>query len=248
MKLFLIFFIFMGINATAHATQIDACAVLNPQAEVSEKLEAEIQGSASTLLKLGTAGGNASINIEKEVKNIFSNHADANKTVIKSKLIYLYCSIIQSSNELSDSQKLHEIRKLYLNSDTLSAPDNSIMKLESLGFVFSMKVCRQLGDSISCSLNVVNNNKTTKVTLNQNSYLIDSDSEQYVVKNIDFGTTIGKYFPTKTLIPGINVPIRLVFNGVVSHGTTIPLLKLMIENPLTYKKAEMSFKNIPLKN
>lgn len=240
--------IFILSNSFAHANGIDACELLNPQAEVVEKLEADIRGSASTLLKLGTAGGNATVSIEKEVKNIFSNHSDANTTVIRSKLIYFYCTVIQSSDELSDAQKLHEIRKLYSDPDNLSPPDASIEKLIGLGFSFSMKGCSQTGDSISCDLSVINQGEMTRLTLDQNSFLIDSNSEQYAVKSIDFGATTGKKFPSKTLISGISVPIRMTFKGVRSHGAMVPFLKLKIQNPSTYKRDELDFKNIVLSN
>ena len=248
MKNIIIILMLIGTVKIVEAGEIDACSVLNSQAEVSEKLEVEIQGAASTLFKVGTVGANAIVSVDKEVKNIFSNHADANKTIIKSKLIYFYCSVIQSSDELSDAQKLNEIRKLYRDFDTLSPLDDSIMKVESLGFIFSLKECFQLGDNISCSLSVMNKNEIAEVILNHNSYLIDSDSELYYVKEIDFGTTTGIRFPSKKLIPGISVPIRMAFKGVVSQGSIIPLIKIMIKDSSTNKRDEMNFKNITLKN
>lgn len=220
---------------------LDACAVLNPQAKVSEKIEADVKGSASTLFKVGAIDGDVKVSLEKETINIYGKHKDANKTVIKGKLIYLYCRVIQDSQSLSDLQKLNAIRKLYSENEELTMPDNS-SNLQVLDEVeFTLKSCKQKSQSIKCKFTVKNTSNDRRLYINGNSFIIDSEGDEYRVSHIKFGKITNKSNPEKLLVKGVSVKAELVFNKVTSSGDVIPLIKFRVNSKhLDYRSVALT--------
>jgi len=237
--LFSLLFIFVH-SSTVHA--LDACSALNPVAQINENIKTDVKGSAATLFKLGAINGNVKVSIEKETINIFKKHKDANKTVIKGKLIYLYCNVIQNSKSLSDLQKLNAIRKLYTENEELDVPDNSANTFEINDVVYTLKYCRQKSQSVKCKFSIKNTAKDKDISLNSNSFIIDSDGDKYFVSNIKFGKLTNRNFPRKLLVKNLPVKAEMIFNKVTTSGTTIPLLKFGAGNKF------MEFRDIPLNN
>jgi len=234
---------FLSIIYFTNIYAVDACEVLNPRAKISENIETDVKGSATTLFKLGAIDGDVKVSIEKETINIYEKHKDANKALIKGKLIYLYCSVIQKSNSLSDLQKLNAIRKLYTENDDLAMPEDSSNLIQYNNVEYKIKSCKQKQKSITCKFTVKNTGKDKRVTLNANSFIIDSEGDQYTVSNIEFGKITNRSFPSKLLVKDIYVKAKMIFNNVTSHGTMIPLIKFGVGG-----SKYLEFRNIPLNN
>jgi len=181
------------------------------------------------------------VSIEKETVNIFRKHKDANKTVIKGKLIYLYCNVLLNSKTLSDRQKLDVIRKLYSENDELDIPNNSTNVLEVNGVVYTLKSCTQKSQTIKCKFTVKNTTKDQEVSLNSNSFIIDSEGDKYLVSNIKFGKITNNNFPRKLLVKNLPVKAMMIFNKVTSNGSTVPLLKFGAGRKF------IDFRDIPIK-
>jgi hypothetical protein len=196
---------FISIIYITNVYAVDACEVLNPRAKISEKIETDVKGSATILFKLGAIDGDVKVSIEKETINIYDKHKDANKALIKGKLIYLYCNVIQGSESLSDLQKLNAIRKLYIENDDLDMPEDSSTLLQYSGVEYKMKSCTQKSKSINCKFTVKNTGKDKQVQLNANSFIIDSEGDKYTVSNIKFGKITNTSFPSKLLVKDIFV-------------------------------------------
>lgn len=227
---------------SSNSYALDACSALNPVAKVNEKIKTDVEGSATTLFKFGAIDGDVKVSIEKETINIFQRHKDANKTVIKGKLIYLYCNVIQNSKTLSDLQKLNAIRKLYSENEELDIPENSSNVFEVSDIVYTLKSCKQKSQSIKCKFSIKNTAKDKVISLNSNSFIIDSDGDKYAVSNIKFGKITNRNFPKKLLLKNLSVKAEMVFNKVTTSGNTVPLLKFGAGNKF------MEFRDIPLTN
>lgn len=219
---YLIVFCLLTIN---NSYALDACEVLNPIAKVSERIQSDVKGAAATLFRLGAVDGNVKLSIEQETTAIYGKHSDANKTVIKGKLIYLYCNVILNSDSLSDQQKLGAIRKLYTENEELNSVSSMSDYVLYNNVEYRLKSCIQISNNIKCNFSLKNTSSDQNVSLNINSYLVDSDSEKYTVSHIKFGKTAGKPFPSKLLMKDIQVPAELTFNSISSSGTQIPLIK-----------------------
>ena len=239
----LFFSIFLaGYICSGNLHALDACDVLNPQAKVSEKIEADVKGSASTLFKVGAIDGDVKVSLEKETINIYGKYKDANKTVIKGKLIYLYCRVIQDSESLNDLQKLNAIRKLYSENEELNIPDNSSNLQVNDEVEFTLKSCKQKSQSIKCKFTVKNTSSDKRVYINGNSFIIDSEGDEYRVSHIKFGKITKQSSPEKLLVKGVTVKAELVFNKVTSSGDAIPLIKFRINSK------HLDYRNVALTN
>lgn len=88
------------------------CDPLRPGNKYTNTIETEVKGSANTLFKIGEVGGDVKNKVVTEVEAIFENHPDANRTEIKNRLIYLYCTLLNDSEALSDDQKFNKLQDL----------------------------------------------------------------------------------------------------------------------------------------
>ncbi|PWQ96147.1 hypothetical protein [Leucothrix arctica] len=238
---FLIFLFVLSFSNSLYASEIGACEVLNPQAKVSEKIAAEVAGSASTLFKLGAIDGNVKLSLDKETTNIFEKHKDANKTVIKAKLIYLYCRVIEGSDSLSDLDKLNAIRKLFTENDDIDLPEGSQSRVVYNEVEFTVKSCTQKAKSIKCKFTVKNTSSDKKITLDARSFLIDAEGDQYNVDKIKYGRIINEKYPIKLLVKGVLVRSEMTFSDVISSGDIVPLFRVALSSS-TY----VEFRSVPL--
>ena len=110
--------------ATYSLIYAEYCKDLAPHANINENLEADIRGSANSILRTGI-NGNLNVYINKKTTDIYNNHKDANKAIIKSKLIYIICNVIQNSDNLTNKDKLDYIKKLYESNKSISKNNNT---------------------------------------------------------------------------------------------------------------------------
>ena len=88
------------------------CSSLAPSGKADNSIEAKIEGAADALFKLGKVDGNVSGKIKAEVTNVFETYPDANETIVKNRLIYLYCLILDDSKDISDTEKFDRLDQL----------------------------------------------------------------------------------------------------------------------------------------
>jgi hypothetical protein len=80
------------------------CTPLDPRQQVSEKTTKDIAGSAQTVFKVGRVAGDYKGTTEKEVKNLYDKYPEADKIVLKDKLVYLFCTTLKDSGFSSDER------------------------------------------------------------------------------------------------------------------------------------------------
>jgi hypothetical protein len=73
------------------------CVPLDPRQQVEERARSDIEGSAATLFRIGKFQGSYKSETEREVKNLYDKYPNADKLVIRDKLIYfsVLTSIVQ---------------------------------------------------------------------------------------------------------------------------------------------------------
>lgn len=87
------------------------CAPLDPREVVSKETETELKGKAQTLFRIGKAEGDFRRRAKEEATLLYRDHPNYDALILKSKLIYLYCTLLDSS-ELTPTEQgrmLHEL-------------------------------------------------------------------------------------------------------------------------------------------
>jgi hypothetical protein len=84
------------------------CAPLNPHEQVGERARSDIEGSAATLFRIGKFQGSYKSETEREVKNLYDKYPNADKLVIRSKLIYFFCTYLDSAKDLNSEAKFQK--------------------------------------------------------------------------------------------------------------------------------------------
>src|SRR5437016_223736 len=84
------------------------CAPLDPRQQIEEKITHDVDAAAQTAFKVGHAEGKYKDISEKVVKNLYEKYPGADKIVLKSQLIYLFCTTLKESS-LSSERKMKEL-------------------------------------------------------------------------------------------------------------------------------------------
>src|SRR5262245_16465161 len=113
MRSFTIIIIFIAYAICPSILKAQDCVALNPSTILSNVDVKDVEGSANTILKIGQIKGNYKEITSKEVKNLYEKYPNADKIVVKDKLIYLFCTILQKSNYTTD-KKIEEFNKFML--------------------------------------------------------------------------------------------------------------------------------------
>lgn len=85
------------------------CAPLDPRQQIAEKTTQDIAGAAQTVFKVGRLNGSYTHAVEREVKNLYDKYPEADRIVVKDKLIYLFCTTLKAST-LSSDRKIQELK------------------------------------------------------------------------------------------------------------------------------------------
>ena len=93
---------FFAISGTVRALD---CVPLDPREQVEERVKHDIEGSAETLFKIGKFSATYKGETETEVWNLYEQYPNADKLIIKSKLIYTFCTILDSAEYLSPERQ-----------------------------------------------------------------------------------------------------------------------------------------------
>jgi len=164
------------------------CKPLDPRQQLSKSIETDIEGSAKTLFKVGTFQGKFGNEIKEEVKNLYDKYPSADKIVIQSKLIYLFCTLLDESSDIESSKKLEMFNTFYdkitqeKKESSISVPsgerpffENDILRIEVVSltrmgpfYTLKLKHINKTGKPIQ--LRAYNHQK--------NSYLLDDLDNQ----------------------------------------------------------------------
>ena len=112
-KIHLFLIIIVTIFIAPSITMALDCKPLDPRQQLSKSIETDIEGSAKTLFKVGTFQGKFGNEIKEEVKNLYDKYPNADKIVIHSKLIYLFCTLLDESSDIESSKKLDMFNTFY---------------------------------------------------------------------------------------------------------------------------------------
>jgi hypothetical protein len=89
------------------------CKPLDPRQELSKDIETDIEGSAKTLFRIGKFEGKFGNKINEEVKNLYSNYPNADQIVLKNRLIYLFCTLLDESTNIEADRKIQMFNEFY---------------------------------------------------------------------------------------------------------------------------------------
>ena len=112
-KTLLFLIIIVTIFIAPSITMALDCKPLDPRQQLSKSIETDIEGSAKTLLKVGSFQGKFGNEIKEEVKNLYDKYPSADKIVIQGKLIYLFCTLLDESSDINSSKKLEMFNTFY---------------------------------------------------------------------------------------------------------------------------------------
>jgi hypothetical protein len=112
-KVHLFLIIIVTIFIAPSITMALDCKPLDPRQQLSTSIETDIEGSAKTLLKVGSFQGKFENEIKEEVKNLYDKYPSADKIVIQSKFIYLFCTLLDESSDIESSKKLDMFNTFY---------------------------------------------------------------------------------------------------------------------------------------
>lgn len=112
-KVYLFLIIIVTIFIAPSITMALDCKPLDPRQQLSKSIETDIEGSAKTLFKVGTFQGKFGNEIKEEVNNLYDKYPNADKIVIQSKLIYLFCTLLDESSDIESSKKLDMFNTFY---------------------------------------------------------------------------------------------------------------------------------------
>ena len=120
-RLLIIIVLFLNYSCLSWALD---CSPLDPRETVSKETENSLTGSAKTLFKIGKIKGEFTRRAKEETTNIYREHPNYDKLVLRSKLIYLYCTILDDS-DLSPSEQRKLLQELILVLD-LNTPGQGV--------------------------------------------------------------------------------------------------------------------------
>jgi len=80
--------------------------LVHTRAQISSNVDTGIKGSAQTLLKFGRAEGSINNKVTKEIKSLNDNYPTSDPALIKFRLIYLFCTMMNSSSDIPSQKKL----------------------------------------------------------------------------------------------------------------------------------------------
>lgn len=84
------------------------CAPLDPRQQIDERTSMDIQASAQTLFRIGKGEGSFKRETHNEVKNLYDKYPNADKIVLRDKLIYFLCTYFNSATDLDSEQKFQK--------------------------------------------------------------------------------------------------------------------------------------------
>jgi hypothetical protein len=84
------------------------CTPLDPRQQVGDRARTDIEGSAATLFRVGKFQGSYKSETEREVKNLYDKYPNADKLVIRDKLIYFFCTYLDSAKDLDSEAKFQK--------------------------------------------------------------------------------------------------------------------------------------------
>ncbi len=120
------FIFFLIVLHPISASAEPECERLDPRTSVKSDINAELEITARKLLILGTVEGKGKLDLKQEAENKFKDYPDANEADLKARLIYFICEQLKASDDLSDEEKINELKKfteILLSSSELAPPN-----------------------------------------------------------------------------------------------------------------------------
>jgi hypothetical protein len=209
------------------------CTPLDPRQQISEKTAQDISGAAQTVFKVGRVEGNYKGVAEKEVKNLYDKYPEADKIVLKDKLIYMFCTILQKS-DYNTEKKLKEFDKFM----TAIQERGSLPTEGNIPIAGGDKVT--LGPLVYKLLSVQRKNPvpgklsllvTIRLTTQDKRALFSQDSFRLLVDNVPIA-------PEKNPKLYERVPSNSAKEGTIQFDIpdTVTDVKLLIISPRPYKE------------
>jgi len=243
--------VFMATINVAHALN---CEPLDPRQQVGKKVDESIEGSAKALIKL--VGGEVSYKnkTENEVKNLYQSYPNADKLVIKGKLIYTFCTFLNDAEDLDSNEKfmkLSSFMETILDSSTeynnkSEKNINSQQSVESDEFVFELKQCKGTSSAIKCTFLITNVGSDRPLILygkygsNVSRIFLDNGDEILSHKS-KLGSSESPAYSKVTLLTGIPVKASLYFKMTGRESNKISAIDLRAN------KSSIQFRNVRLK-
>lgn len=110
------------------------CDPLDPNIDVSTNTKTQVEGAARSLLKIVGGEVRVSHEAEKQVHNLYSKYPNADKLVLKRSLIYMFCTMLEDDEKISQEEKQRYFKELYtmlFSGDTSSNLEESTAKQRS---------------------------------------------------------------------------------------------------------------------
>ncbi|VAX01386.1 hypothetical protein MNBD_GAMMA20-842 [hydrothermal vent metagenome] len=243
---------FIATTNVAHALN---CEPLDPRQQVGKKVDKSIEGSAKTLVKL--IGGDISYKntTENEVKNLYQSYPNADKLVIKGKLIYTFCTFLNDAEDLDSNEKFTKLSSFMATildfpaeeeEENKTAKKNKAHKtVESDEFVFELKQCKGTSSAIKCSFLVTNVGSDRPLILyaKNRTYVsrifLDSGDEILSYKS-RLGSSESQNYSKATLLTGIPIKASVSFKLSGQDSNKIAAIDLRAN------KSSIQFRNVSL--
>ncbi len=100
-------FILVGLLIIPSLAEALDCGPLDPREQVNKIVSESISGSAKTLFKIVKVEGDYRSTTVDEVKNLYDKYPNADKLVIKGKVIYFFCTMLNDQKDLSSIEKFN---------------------------------------------------------------------------------------------------------------------------------------------
>ena len=94
------------LACTTVAAQTMDCSALDPRKSVSSQTEGKVAASATTLYKVAQAGGGIEGRIRSESTNLEIGAGASDKTIVKPRLIYLFCLTVANARDISSERRV----------------------------------------------------------------------------------------------------------------------------------------------
>lgn len=219
------------------------CEPLDPRQQVGNKAIQSIDGAAQTLFK--AIKGNAAYKslTESKVKNLYKDYPNADKIVLNGKLIYMFCTYLNSEKDLESNEKfkqLTDFMQLFIvntNTKDTAISNNSKKVLpvfEKDDIVTELKRCTLKGKKLKCFISITSLEDKSKFTIyaytsGKHSRVVLSTGKAIFANKVIFAGQEDKRIIQGNLISSVTFEAILFFDGIILEGKKIPLLEIQYE-------------------